>query len=183
MATKVVEVLVEWGIKEKVVGCPFDTTASNTGIHTGCVRLLEELWGNPLLNLAASTTFKRELLLAACVQGGDGPSSGPTIQLFKRFREHSGPTSLMKIPKPSTTSSTEDRSRVRRGRSIDRRWREGSSRESPRDYRELCNCPSSISPETSVSRLKKPGAFPTPLDGKGNSTFSGRIRMSGPTCK
>ncbi|KAG0696976.1 hypothetical protein GWK47_003053 [Chionoecetes opilio] len=78
------------GYQGEVVGMSFDTTASNTGIHTGCCRLLEEALGKPLLNLPCRHHVI-ELILAAAFKEVMGPSSGPTIQLLKRFR-NSGPT-------------------------------------------------------------------------------------------
>ncbi|KAG0722906.1 hypothetical protein GWK47_043627 [Chionoecetes opilio] len=67
----------------------------------------------------------------------------------------------MKISKPSTTSSTRGSISFRRGRrhrSV--RWIEGSSRrKSERTTASCATCPSSISPETSVSRSRSRGAF------------------------
>ena len=42
----------------------FDTTASNTGIHSGCCQLLGEALGRPLLHLACRHHIM-ELILAA----------------------------------------------------------------------------------------------------------------------
>lgn len=39
-AEKIKEVLVDWGIAEKIIACGFDTTSSNTGVHKGCCVIL-----------------------------------------------------------------------------------------------------------------------------------------------
>ena len=44
--------LVEWKVKQQLVGMVFDTTASNSGEHTGACRYLEVWVGHPILWLA-----------------------------------------------------------------------------------------------------------------------------------
>ena len=43
MAEAPIASLVEWGIKEQVIGICFGTTSSNTGIHAGTCTLIEKL--------------------------------------------------------------------------------------------------------------------------------------------
>jgi len=159
MATKVEEVLGEWGIKEKVVGMSFDTTASNTGIHTGCCRLLEEALGKPLLNLACRHHVI-ELILAAAFKEVMGPSSGPTIQLFKRFREqwpyipHEDPEAIDNVvdPRIDLVPSWKEASIGAMERGI-------QSKKVREDYRELCNLSLFYLTGNLRQPIKKPGAF------------------------
>ncbi|KAG0721544.1 hypothetical protein GWK47_046257 [Chionoecetes opilio] len=159
MATKVVEVLGEWGIKEKVVGMSFDTTASNTGIYTGCCRLLEEALGKPLLNLACRHHVI-ELILAAAFKEVMGPSSGPTIQLFKRFREqwpyipHEDPEAIDNVvdPRIDLVPSWKEASIGAMERGI-------QSKKFREDYRELCNLSLFYLTGNLRQPIKKPGAF------------------------
>ncbi|KAG0714702.1 hypothetical protein GWK47_001511 [Chionoecetes opilio] len=159
MATKVVEALGEWGIKEKVVCMSFDTTASNTGIHTGCCRLLEEALGKPLLNLACRHHVI-ELILAAAFKEVMGPSSGPTIQLFKRFREqchyipHEDPEAIDNVvdPRIDLVPSWKEASIGAMERGI-------QSKKVREDYRELCNLSLFYLTGNLRQPIKKPGAF------------------------
>ena len=52
MAEVTVARLVEWGIKEQVIGICFHATSSNSGIHTGACTLIEKLLQKELLYLA-----------------------------------------------------------------------------------------------------------------------------------
>ncbi|KAG0721359.1 hypothetical protein GWK47_046653 [Chionoecetes opilio] len=176
MATKVVGVLGEWGIKEKVVGMSFDTTASNTGIHPGfCCRPSERSFGEtpskPCLPPPRHRTNP-----GRCVQGGVGPSSGPTIQLFKRFREQ-GPTSLMKIPKPSQLVDPRiDLVPSWKEASIGAMERRIQSKKVREDYRELWQPVPLLSHRKPPSADQEAGSLPPrPLDGKGN--LRSKIRM------
>ena len=42
MAEATVASLVEWGIKEQIIGMCFDTTSSNIEIHTGACTLIKK---------------------------------------------------------------------------------------------------------------------------------------------
>ena len=59
MAEATVASLVEWGIKERVIGMCFDTTSSNCGIHTGACTLIEKLLQKEPLYLAAIITYMK----------------------------------------------------------------------------------------------------------------------------
>ena len=52
MAEATLASLVEWGIKEHVIGMCFETTSSNSEIHTGACTLIEMLLQKELLYLA-----------------------------------------------------------------------------------------------------------------------------------
>ena len=54
MAEATVASLMEWGIKEQVIGMCFDTTSSNSRIHIGARTLIKKLLQKALLYLAWS---------------------------------------------------------------------------------------------------------------------------------
>ncbi|KAG0715152.1 hypothetical protein GWK47_012624 [Chionoecetes opilio] len=87
MASKVEETIRHWKFEDRVGGLCFDTTASNTGVHAGCCTLLEQKLGRPLLNLACRHHVM-ELILASAFKATFGDAtSGPDVQLFKRFQK------------------------------------------------------------------------------------------------
>ena len=87
-AQAVVECLKDWGICEKVVALSFDTTASNTGDSKGACVLIEKLLEKSLIHLACRHHMM-EIVLEKVFTALkiSGPSSGPDISLFKRFKE------------------------------------------------------------------------------------------------
>lgn len=53
MGQKVVEFVREWpGVEEQLAGLCFDTTASNTGIHTGAITIVQQSLSRQLLFIA-----------------------------------------------------------------------------------------------------------------------------------
>jgi hypothetical protein len=86
-AESVFDLLNTWQCNDMIVGMCFDTTASNTGPENGACILLENLIGRNLLWMACRHHML-EVLLADCFGVCFGPSSGPDITLFKRFREN-----------------------------------------------------------------------------------------------
>ncbi|ESN97854.1 hypothetical protein HELRODRAFT_177490 [Helobdella robusta] len=68
------------------IGMCFDTTASNTGKLNGACTLLKKAMGRNLLWMACRH-HKFEVLLADVFNVCLGPSTGPEILFFKRFRE------------------------------------------------------------------------------------------------
>ncbi|XP_076064981.1 uncharacterized protein LOC143039019 [Oratosquilla oratoria] len=88
ISTATKQLLMDWKCEENVVGMIFDTAPSNTGQKAGaCVSLQKEL-GRALFWFACRRHVG-EVILSACwdclkVEG----SSGPTIMLFKRFKNH-----------------------------------------------------------------------------------------------
>ena len=51
-AKAVVDTVDEWGLRDRIKGLCFDTTASNTGTKGGVCVLMEKEIGRDLLNLA-----------------------------------------------------------------------------------------------------------------------------------
>ncbi|KAG0710345.1 hypothetical protein GWK47_002509 [Chionoecetes opilio] len=145
----------------------FDTTASNTGIHTGCCRLLEEALGKPLLNLACRHHVI-ELILAAAFKEVMGPSSGPTIQLFKRFREqwpyipHEDPEAIDNVvdPRIDLVPSWKEHRSVRGERD--------PVEESPRGLPRAVHLSLFYLTGNLRQPIKSREPSPRPLDGKGN---------------
>ena len=85
-AHAVVDALQQWGITEKVVALCFDTTTSNTGIHGGSCVLIEELLERNLLYFPCRYHIMELILGAAFKASMPVASSGPEVQLFKRFQ-------------------------------------------------------------------------------------------------
>lgn len=86
MTRAVVDTVDEWGLRDKIKGLCFDTTASNTGGRGGVCKKLE-------------TEFQRELLYLACrhhvseivlekVFSLHDHSISPNIELFSHFRDY-----------------------------------------------------------------------------------------------
>jgi hypothetical protein len=83
----VLEYLKSWQCELLVIGMCFDTTASNTGRLNGACTLLETAIGRSLLWLACRHHMFEVLLSDAFAVCFFGPSTGPEILLFKRFKE------------------------------------------------------------------------------------------------
>lgn len=86
-AAAVVQLLEEWGIIDRVVALCFDTTAANTGPHSGACALIEQKLGRDLLFLGCRHHIM-ELIVGAAFDATSGASTGPEVLLFKRFKEH-----------------------------------------------------------------------------------------------
>lgn len=85
MATAVYKMILEWNISSQIKCMCFDTTASNTGRKNGSCVLLEQKLGNDLLWLPCRHHIL-EIILESVVSISLPASSGPDIQLFKRFK-------------------------------------------------------------------------------------------------
>ncbi|BES92280.1 Hypothetical protein NTJ_05089 [Nesidiocoris tenuis] len=86
IASAVFETLLQWDLLSKARGMSFDTTSSNTGRLNGACTLLEQKLNRELLWLACRHHIL-EIMLEAVVLKSLGPSSGPDILLFVRFRK------------------------------------------------------------------------------------------------
>ena len=86
-ATAVSEALEDWGVRDQVVAMCFDTTSSNTGHRNGACTLLEKKIGRRLLSVACRHHV-HELVIEKAFSVCMGPSSGPDITIFGRFKEH-----------------------------------------------------------------------------------------------
>lgn len=80
-------VLNDWGVSNRVKAMCFDTTASNTGCRAGACSLIESKLEKDLLHLACRHHI-HEVILGDVFKHSFGPSSGPDIVIFKRFREN-----------------------------------------------------------------------------------------------
>jgi len=81
---KVVEFVHECpGVEENLAGLCFDTTASNTGIHTGAITVAQQSFGRRLLFLVC-----RHHMLEICAAAVFFTSKGPEIELFARHKSH-----------------------------------------------------------------------------------------------
>jgi len=86
-ANAVLEQVRSWNCEPLIVGMCFDTTASNTGRLKGACTILEQLIGRNLLWMACRHHMF-EVLLSDAFGVCLGPSTGPDILFFKRFREN-----------------------------------------------------------------------------------------------
>ena len=75
----------EWGIKDHIMAIGFDTTASNTGINSGAVTLVEKLIGEACM-WSACQRHIHELHIKHAAESVFGPTSGPSDLLFKKLR-------------------------------------------------------------------------------------------------
>jgi len=82
----VLELLKSWECDSQVIGMCFDTTASNTGRLNGTYKLLETAINRNLLWMACRHHMF-EVLLSDAFGVCLGPSTGPDILLFKRFKD------------------------------------------------------------------------------------------------
>ncbi|KAK0050926.1 hypothetical protein Bpfe_019652 [Biomphalaria pfeifferi] len=65
----------------------FDTTVSNTGLHTGACHLIEERLSKDLLHLPCRHHILEIVVEKAFTAMKFEASSGPDIAIFKRFRD------------------------------------------------------------------------------------------------
>ena len=87
VARVVFEEVQRLGIRNKIVGLSFDTTASNSGMLSGACVKLEGLIGRPLLWFACRHHIL-EIVLRHVFEKCCGYSSSPEIGPFKRFQQH-----------------------------------------------------------------------------------------------
>ncbi|XP_050524055.1 uncharacterized protein LOC126895832 [Daktulosphaira vitifoliae] len=85
-AIKVYESIEEWGLKNSVVAVCCDTTSSNTGRLKGTCILLEQRLEKDLLYLLCRHHIY-EIVLKSIFEEKFGSTSGPNVQLFKKFQE------------------------------------------------------------------------------------------------
>jgi len=85
MGQKVVEFVHDWkGVEDHLAALCFDTTASNTGIHTGAITVIQKAFDRRLLFLACRHHIFE--IYAAAVFDAFFASKGPEIDLFRRFK-------------------------------------------------------------------------------------------------
>ncbi|KAF0705549.1 Uncharacterized protein FWK35_00037982, partial [Aphis craccivora] len=81
-------VLDEWELKAQVGGLCFDTTSSNTGLNLGACSLIEKsLAPDKELVFIACRHHVFEVMLSSVFKEVFGPSEGPDVNLFKRFKK------------------------------------------------------------------------------------------------
>ena len=83
----IITMIQQWQMESQVKGMCFDTTASNTGRKNGACGEIETRLGKNLLYLACRHHV-HEIVVGDVFKECFGPSSGPEIGLFKRFREY-----------------------------------------------------------------------------------------------
>jgi len=87
MAEAMSEAVADWGLENWIRSICFDTTSSNTGRKNGACILFQQMMGKNLLHLACRHHI-HEIMLEEVFLVTMGPSSGPDIGIFKRFKSH-----------------------------------------------------------------------------------------------
>ena len=87
VARAAAESLKEWNLCDKVSAMSFDTTAANTGRKNGACTLLQQKLGRDLLWLACRHHI-HEVVCGDIFRKVFGPSSGPNVELFRRFQDY-----------------------------------------------------------------------------------------------
>jgi hypothetical protein len=87
MAAALFEAVTDWGLENWIRSLCFDTTSSNTGRKSGACVLFERMLEKDLLHLACRHHV-HEIMLEEVFSLTMGPSSGPDIGLFKRFKSY-----------------------------------------------------------------------------------------------
>lgn len=87
IANAAFKVLEDWHITDKVQAICFDTTNTNTGHKNGAAVILERDLLKRTLFWAPCKHHIRELALKEIFQMKVGPTSGPTMAIFDRFKE------------------------------------------------------------------------------------------------
>ena len=82
----VLDALKKWEIKNDIVGCVFDTTASNTGKYQGAVALIEKHFERAILWLPCRHHVA-ELHIKSTAGVVTGHPNSPGMKLFQRFRD------------------------------------------------------------------------------------------------
>lgn len=103
MTQAVVNAIDEWGLRDRIKGLCFDTTASNTGVRGGvCIRLETE-FGREMLNLACRHHIS-EVMLEKVFSLHD-LSKSPNYEIFSHFRDY-----WPRINQSAFSSATDDES-------------------------------------------------------------------------
>lgn len=85
-AVACVDTIDQWDIRSKIRGLVFDTTASNTGLHSGACIIIEKALGRELVWIPCRYHIF-ELLLSAAFRSVSCPTVGPETRRFKRFQK------------------------------------------------------------------------------------------------
>lgn len=86
-ADAVFNLAVAWKVLNEIVAMIFDTTAANTGEYNGACVLLEQKIGRSLLALACRHHIF-EIIVGNIVTSLLGPTNGPTLPIFIRFKKN-----------------------------------------------------------------------------------------------
>ena len=85
MADALMATVSDWDIAYRIKAISFDTTSSNTGRINGACTLFEQHLGRNVLYLACRHHI-HEIMLEEAFSITMGPSSGPDILLFIKFK-------------------------------------------------------------------------------------------------
>ena len=79
--------LDDWKLRSQVRGLVFDTTSSNTGLHSGACTILEGALAKDLVWIGCRH-YVLEVMLASVYTAAFGSSGGPEVGLFNRSQKH-----------------------------------------------------------------------------------------------
>ncbi len=82
----VINLLSEWSVLNRLIAQVFDTTASNTGVRSGCAALIEKTIGRALLWLPCRHHVL-ELHIRHVWEALTGKPNSPSEKLFKRLQD------------------------------------------------------------------------------------------------
>ena len=100
-AQEVVKTIDEWGLRNRIKGLCFDTTASNTGVKGGVCLKIENEIGWELLNLACRH-HSAKIMLEKVFSLHD-ISKSPNIEIFSHFKDY-----WPRIDQTAFSTATED---------------------------------------------------------------------------
>ena len=86
VATAVLKALEDWEVAGRVTALSFVTTISNSGLTNGTCILIEQRLDREVLHLACRHHVLKLVAEKAFVECM-GPTSGPDVPLFKRFKD------------------------------------------------------------------------------------------------
>jgi hypothetical protein len=130
--------LNDWNLADTVLGLCFDTTASNSGVHQGACKLIEQDIGRPLFYFPCRHHVA-ELHIKHASTAVRGMTKSPCDLLFKRFKEDFGNLNQSNV-KYWTWPANRDGFLARKA-TEDKHWTEDRLKKGtfPRDdYLELC---------------------------------------------
>ena len=86
-STACLRALEDWKLKAHVRGLVFDTTASNTGLNAGACTPIDRAFDYNLIWIGCRHHIF-EVMLSNVFTTALGPTGGPEVKLFTRFKKH-----------------------------------------------------------------------------------------------
>ena len=90
VCNRVMEELQKWKCVNSIKGMVFDTTRTNTGVHTGACVTFQKSLGKPIFWLACRHHVLEIILSKVFCSLGIEKSTTPEIEIFKKFKDNWG---------------------------------------------------------------------------------------------